>query len=124
MPDSKTIEIDEVIPPKKGAQRQTSQRDRAKEASKDYTTGQAPRSSSSPDTDPPFPDIASTLGWKARIMFMLTQWFLVLRSKPWGKWVIGPVIVLGILLAVPLALITILAVFIIALLRPFLAPRR
>ena len=42
----------------------------------------------------------------------LTQWFVLLRSKNWGKFVIVPIIILGVLLVIPLGLIAILVLII------------
>jgi len=133
MPESKTIEIDEVLPAENagGSKREpnshssrTSHSSRAQDKKPDYSTGQAPRPSAKEESAPPFPDIASALGWKARLTLTLTQWFLFLRSKTWGKWVIGPIVVFGILLAIPLAILAIFGFFLMALFRPLTAPRR
>lgn len=130
MPNSKTIEIDEIIPAENSGNSKrepTPKGPNGKKAGsqkKHYNTGQAPRSTTQDEATSPFPDIASSLGWKARLTLLLTQWFLFLRSKPWGKWVIAPVVVLGILLIIPLAIIAMFGVFLMALFRPLLVPRR
>jgi hypothetical protein len=56
-------------------------------------------------SDNPFADLENSLPWKARWTLKLTRWFMLLRSKPWGKLVIVPAVLLGIVLVVPLGLI-------------------
>lgn len=106
MPKTKTIEIDEILPADSG------------ENVKD-----AASSSDQAFSNQPFPDLASGLGWKARITLTLTQWFLILRSKSWGKWVIGPVVVMLVILAIPLALLGIFALMLISMIKPLIRPR-
>ncbi len=60
----------------------------------------------------PSPIFDKALPWKARITLKLTQWFVLLRSKSWGKFVIVPIIILGVLLVIPLGLIAILVLII------------
>ena len=109
MPESKTIEIDEIITPGKppgdtassrsgAARRQTSRSGAA--------TGSAPSSADAPfPSGDPFADFQRTLPWKARWTLRLTRWFMLLRGKPWGKLVIVPAVLLGIMLAIPLGLL-------------------
>ena len=68
----------------------------------------------------PFANFRQSLPWKARITLSLTQWFVLLRSKSWGNLVIVPVVVLGVLLAIPLAIIA----FFLLLVRSIFLPRR
>lgn len=60
----------------------------------------------------PFANFRQSLPWKARLTITLTQWFVLLRSKNWGKFVIVPIIILGVLLVIPLGLIAILVLII------------
>jgi hypothetical protein len=103
MPEKKvkTIEIDQVLPGDHG---------------EDTKRAHSHKYQAEPDTKP-FPDLRSTLGWKTQITLLLTQGFLYLRSKSWGKWIIGPLVVLLILLAIPLAIIGIFTLIIISLIR-------
>ena len=100
MPKTKTIQIDEVLPADGG------------ENMKD-----AAPSSDQAFSNQPFPNLKSGLGWKARITLALTQWFLILRSKSWGKWVIVPVVILFVLLVIPLALLGISALVVVSIFR-------
>lgn len=102
MPKTKTIEIDEVLPAHGG--------ENVKDA--DPSPDQA-------FSNQPNPDLKSGLGWKARITVTLTLWFLILRSKSWGKWVIGPAVVLFVLLAIPIALLGIFALIVVSVIRSF-----
>lgn len=102
MPESKTIEIDEIVTPEKPGS------DTQKRAQK------SPRGTSRPDEatgtptgSDPFAEMERALPWKARWTLKLTRWFMLLRSKPWGKIVLIPAIILGALLAIPLSLIAI-----------------
>lgn len=93
MPDSKTIEIDEIVT--------------ADDCASDDTPSRSGASSAAPPfpSDNPFADLEKNLPWKARWTLRLTRWFMLLRSKPWGKLVIVPAILLGIMLALPLGLL-------------------
>ena len=102
MPKTKTIEIDEILPADGGEKMKG-----------------AASSSDQAFSNQPFPDLTSGLGWKARITLTLTQWFLLLRSKSWGKWVIGPAVVLLVLLAIPMVLLGIFALIVASALRSF-----
>ena len=104
MPETKTktIEIDEVLPADSGGE---------------ASSGMPNQESTS--RDQPFPDLGASLGWKAKLTLFLTQWFLILRSKSWGKWVIGPLVVLLILLAIPIALLAIFGLLVISIFRSF-----
>ena len=121
MPKTKTIEVDEILPaPNSGKDSKRDPSHRRKKHGSTQKQGAAREdadkpASSSPDT--PFPDIASTLGWKARLTLKLTQWFLILRSKSWGKWVIGPIVALAIVLAIILAIPAILLIIIFSIFR-------
>ena len=101
---SKTIEIDEVLPPGEDSP----------------IRAQKPSAASTPDD--PFADLKKHLPWKARLTLKLTTWFMFLRSKSWGKWVIAPAVTLTILLAfilfIPLVLITFTYLTIKAILNP------
>ena len=95
MPESKTIEIDEIITPGKPPGDTSSSR-----------SGAASGSEAPPfPTGDPFADFQRTLPWKARWTLRLTRWFMLLRGKPWGKLVIVPAVVLALLLALPLGFI-------------------
>ena len=114
MPESKTIEIDEIVTPggtsaaKTGSPQSTDR------------SGSASRSGSkAPTPDDPFASLRKSLGWKTRATLWATQKFLYLRSKPWGKWVIVPLSLLVIILAIPLGLIFIVVLAIRSFLRSF-----
>jgi len=102
MPKTKTIVVDEILPPDKG--RASSNEGHHKKKTK------TPNGS----TADPF----SKLGWKAKFTLWVTQTFLILRNKSYGKWIIGPVVILVVLLAIPLAFLAMFAFFILALFRP------
>ena len=116
MPDpqtkSKTIEIDEILPAD-GRGESSSGTPKSANKNQDFTS-----------PEQPFPDLGAALGWKARLTLLLTQWFLILRSKSWGKWIIGPLVVLVILLAIPLAMLAVFGLIIASILRPLFQPRR
>ncbi|MBT8044676.1 MAG: hypothetical protein KJO79_06975 [Verrucomicrobiae bacterium] len=113
MPESKTIEIDEIVTPEKSAGDDSSSRSSSRTSSGEN----APGSGASPfPSDTPFADFQKALPWKARLTLKLTQWFMILRSKSWGKLVIVPAVVLGLLLAIPLGMIF----FCILIIRSFL----
>ena len=99
MPESKTIEIDEVVTPEKSA---------------GDGLGGGPVFDGDEDftSNDPFADFQKALPWKARIALKLTQWFMLLRSKSWGKFVIVPITILGVLLIIPLGLIAIFVLII------------
>ena len=108
MPDPKTIEIDEIVTADQSADDGIRQR-----------KGPAPEAEM-PDfgSENPFSDLEGSLPWKARWTLRLTRWFMLLRSKPWGKWVIVPGIILGVILAIPLGLL----LFCFLIIRSFLRP--
>ncbi|MBT8038294.1 MAG: hypothetical protein KJO21_12195 [Verrucomicrobiae bacterium] len=111
MPKSKTIEIDEVLSPKDGdgpTQGRASLGGRGQGAS-----------TQKPTPDNPFADFQKSLPWKARLTLGLTQGLMILRSKSWGKWVIVPAVILGILIAIPLGILFIIAMIIRSFLRSF-----
>jgi len=99
MPESKTIEIDEVVTPEKSA-------------GDGLDDGPVFDDDQAFTGNDPFADFQKALPWKARITLKLTQWFMLLRSKSWGKFVIVPIIILGVLLVIPLGLIAILVLII------------
>lgn len=114
MPASKTIEIDEIITPEKPP----GDDQKGKTQSADGVSrpeGQAP--------DNPFADFQKALPWKVRLTLKVTQWFMFLRSKSWGKLVIVPAVALALLLAIPLALIFFCALIIRLFLKSFSTPR-
>lgn len=106
-----TVEIDEVLPASSEGGSS------APSASRSQTSG--------PQTPDPFADIGAgfdgnlknSLGWKARLTLELTRGFLYLRSKKWGNWVIAPLVVLLVILAIPLAMMGILALIILSFLK-------
>jgi len=99
MPEGKTIEIDEVVTPEKSA---------------GDSLGGDPvfDGDEAFNSNDPFADFQKALPWKARLTLKLTQWFMLLRSKSWGKLIIAPVIILGVLLVIPLGLIAIFVLII------------
>ncbi|MGB0775198.1 MAG: hypothetical protein ACPG32_06885 [Akkermansiaceae bacterium] len=108
MPDSKTIEIDEIVTPEKPTGGGSSdQRESGKASENEETFG----------GQNPFKDFQKALPWKARITLKLTQWFMLLRSKSWGKWIIVPAILLAVLLIIPLGILFILAMMIRSIFR-------
>lgn len=121
MPEPKTIEVDEILPaPSSGKDSKHihSHRGQSHHSKENQTTNPEPTANN------PFPDIASALGWKARLTLKLTQSFLYLRRKRWGKWVMGPLVIFTILLAIPLAIIALFGLFLISILRAFFPPKR
>ncbi|NWK56157.1 hypothetical protein HW115_11095 [Verrucomicrobiaceae bacterium N1E253] len=130
MPDDKvkTIEIDEVLPADGGEGMKSARHHTGKGSGKKPRSGGTNGPDSGPSgmptegPDAPFPDLRSSLGWKARVTLALTQGFLFLRSKSWGKWVIAPAIFLLILIAIPVAIFGMLILIITSILRP--QPRR
>lgn len=115
MPEPKTIEIDEILPADAGGDDSMST---PKPVGSDRASGPQPTSA-----EQPFPDLTAGLGWKTRLTLQLTQWFLFLRSKSWGKWIIGPLVVLLVVLAIPLALLAVFGLIIFSILRSF-TPRQ
>jgi len=114
MPKSKTIEIDEIVTPEKSAgDAFGDQQDWSTSSSggfaKKTANGSNPNETGGED---PFANFRQSLPWKARLTITLTQWFVLLRSKNWGKFVIVPIIILGVLLVIPLGLIAILVLII------------
>ena len=99
MPESKTIEIDEVVTPEKSA-------------GDGLGDGPVFDSDEAFNGKDPFADFQKALPWKARLTLGLTQWFMLLRSKSWGKFIIAPIIILGVLLVIPLGLIAIFVLII------------
>ena len=107
MPKSKTIEIDEIITPEKPAGDESRrQQDGADQAGAGGHN--------------PFGDFHKALPWKARITLRLTQWLVLIKSKSWGKFIIVPIIILGVLLLIPVGLIFIFLIII----RSIFSPRR
>lgn len=106
-----TVEIDEVLPANNGED--------FKSAHPTRSAGSAGSSKKRDEASgaQPFPDLASSLGWKARITLLLTQWLLILRTKSWGKWVLAPLVILLILLAIPLAMIGMFALIIVSFIK-------
>ena len=115
MPESKTIEIDEIVTPEKSAGDASGQDGHIPLV--DLNTNRSLITRASWD---PFADFHKALPWKARLTLKLTQWFMLLRSKSWGKFVIVPIIILGVLLVIPLGLI---AIFVL-IIRSIFFPRR
>jgi hypothetical protein len=115
MPESKTIEIDEIVTPEKPPG------DEPSAGSKKVDWSQSNGGASRPDAPSgnPFADFQKALPWKARLTLGLTQWFMVLRSKSWGKLVIVPAVILGLLLVIPLGLLFISWMIIRSFLRSF-----
>ena len=99
MPESKTIEIDEVVTPEKSA-------------GDGLGDGPVFNDNQAFTGSDPFADFQKALPWKARITLRLTQWFVLLRTKSWGKFVIVPIVILGLLLVIPLGLIAIFVLII------------
>ena len=95
MPDPKTIEIDEIVTAGPSADDDAPARKNTTPEPEIPGFGSAN----------PFSDLESSLPWKARWTLRLTRWFMLLRSKAWGKWVIIPAVILGLLLALPLGLL-------------------
>ena len=106
LPESKTIEIDEIVTPGESS---SSKADQPRSAREDAI----------PPSDP-FADLKRSLGWKTRATLWTTQKFIYLRSKPWGNWVIVPLVLLSILIAIPLGLIFMILLFCRSLLRALL----
>lgn len=127
MPESKPIEIDEILTPDSS----TGERSRAG-AKKPHSPdgrfgGNSPAGSSGAgsgetDFDPEklFKNFHKSLPWKARMTLALTRLFMLLRSKSWGKFALVPIIILAVLLAIPLALIAL----ILLIIRSLFVPRR
>ncbi len=110
MPESKTINIDEIVTPEKTPGDEKSVR-----------SGTSAGSSSNAEmpSGNPFADFQKSLPWKARLTLKVTQWFMILRSKSWGKLVMIPAVILVILLALPLGLIFICVLIIRSFLKSF-----
>lgn len=115
MPESKTIKIDEIVTPEKPRGDEPAAGNK-KAARSPSDTGRPRRDAPS---DNPFADFDQSLPWKARLTLRLTQWFIILRSKSWGKIVIVPAVILGLLLALPLGLLFIFWMITRSLLRSF-----
>jgi len=122
MPKSKTIEIDEIVTPEKSAGDAFGDQQDWSSSSPSGSTKKTANGSNTRETggEDPFANFRQSLPWKARITLSLTQWFVLLRSKSWGNLVIVPVVVLGVLLAIPLAI----TAFFLLLVRSIFLPRR
>lgn len=119
MPESKTIEIDEILTPEKSGDESSADSRARTGSSRGASSGKATDQGGTANENP-FADFHKALPWKARITLKLTQWFVLLRSKSWGKFVIIPIIILGLFLAIPVG-ITLVFFLII---RSLFAPRR
>ena len=112
MPEPKIIEIDEITTDGSGDNGGggtfNSRRHSRQAGGKPPTNAQSQTGGS----DPLFSSIASSLGWKAMLTLKLTQWFLLLKSKRYGMWIIIPVAILLTLLMIPLGLLFLVAFFI------------
>jgi hypothetical protein len=122
MPKSKTIEIDEILTPEQsGGNTRGNRQDRptsyADASAKTSTHGQG---EAVPESADPFAGFSQQLPWRVRITLQLTQWFILLRAKSWGKFVIIPIVILAVVLAIPLGIIALLLLAI----RSVLLPRR
>lgn len=104
MPKSKTINIDEIVTPGKPPGDEKSARSRTSAESPSSAEMPSGKHSGSPSGNP-FADFQKALPWKARLTLKATQWFMILRSKSWGKLVIIPAVILALLLVLPLGLI-------------------
>ena len=102
MPKSKTVEIDEIVT-----------------TGKPIPGDKPPRTEPPPVGNNPFANLENALPWKARWTLRLTRWFMLLRSKRWGKLVIIPAVILGLLLILPLGLLAVCFLMIRAFLRSF-----
>jgi len=98
LPETKEIQIDEIVTPDVPSSEKT---DQPRPVEGKVRTGQRPPE----EPEDPFAGFQKNLGWKTRTTLWVTQKFLYLRSKPWGKWVIVPAVLLAIILAIPLGLI-------------------
>ena len=116
MPKSKTIEIDEIVTPEK-APGGDSKGHKKKPERPQPADGVSRPEESAPDN--PFADFQKALPWKARLTLKATQWFMILRSKSWGKLVIVPAIILALLLALPLGVLAIFVLIIRSFLKSF-----
>ncbi len=112
MPEPKTIKIDEILPAESGEDHSTS------------TRKSADPTKTSANSDQPFPDLTSGLGWKARLTLNTTQGFLFIRSKSWGKWVIVPLVILIVILVILLAIPAMIALIFLSILRSIFRPQR
>ena len=119
MPDSKTIEIDEIITPDKSA---GGSQGSAKGDPPNFTgsSKHASPEADGADFDPDklFSNLHKSLPWKARLTLTLTRWFMLLRSKSWGIFILVPLIMLAIFLAIPVVIIVIIAMTARALFSP------
>lgn len=122
MPESKTIDIDEILTPEKaaGGKQGAPKRDPATSAGSSARGGSTAADGEDFDPDKLFSHLHKSLPWKARITLSLTRWFMLLRSKSWGVFVLVPLIMLAILLAIPLVVIAIVAITV----RSIFFPRR
>ncbi|MBK1829304.1 hypothetical protein JIN77_01070 [Verrucomicrobiaceae bacterium R5-34] len=117
MPESKTIQIDEIVTPDAPS---SAKAERAKSADPKVHTGQRPPE----EPEDPFSGFQKSLGWKTRATLWVTQKFLYLRSRSWGKWVIAPAVLLAVMLAIPLGLLFMAAMLVRAILLSFRPPPR
>ncbi|MDG1357836.1 MAG: hypothetical protein P8P36_06555 [Akkermansiaceae bacterium] len=127
MPESKPIEIDEILTPENSTGERSRARAKKPQSPDGSFGGNSPAGSSSAgssetDFDPEklFKNFRKSLPWKARITLILTRWFMLLQSKSWGKLALIPIIILAVLLAIPLALIA----FLLLVIRSIFVPRR
>ena len=127
MPESKPIEIDEILTPESSTGERSRARAKKPQSPGGSLGGNSPTStgstdSSETDLDPEklFKNFRKSLPWKARIPLILTRWFMLLRSRSWGKLALIPIIILAVLLAIPLALIA----FLLLVVRSIFVPRR
>jgi len=122
MPDSKTIEIDEILTPEKPVAGSESSPDRDSAASAGSSAREPSGSTTGENFDPDqlFSRLHKSLPWKALLTLALTRWFMLLRSKKWGMLILVPLIILSALLAIPLIAIAIVVIT----LRSVFFPRR
>lgn len=117
----KTIQVDEILPaPSSGRE----SKHEGSHQAKNHRPKMGQQKEQQEPKEDPFSDIASSLGWKAKLTLQLTQWFLFLRSKSWGKWVIGPIVILGVALVILLAIPAMLALICFSILRSLTQPQR
>ena len=111
MPKSKTIEIDEIVTPEKSAGDAFG----VNKIGPILTGGfakQTDQGSNPEQAGRPLRRFPQGTALESPLTLKLTQWFMLLRSKSWGKFVIVPIIILGVLLVIPLGLIAILVLII------------
>ena len=126
MPKSKTIEIDEIITPENSGAEVHGSRNHSSASSSGGSTSAPPRGNpgkNGTEDANPFADFHQSLPWRARITLRLTQWFLLLRAKSWGKLVIIPIVILAVMIAIPLVFIAFILMVILMALRSIFSPR-